>query len=139
MAPMLLAVSGALAIVSCQSSTPATRIEKNPVMYAGLPPAQQAAVRQGKVSVGMSQDAVFLAWGLPNSRPYVGEKDGKRVERWVYTVSQPVTVYNDGGAWGPTWGGYDYGWGGFSTAYVPENAATVVFENGKVISWESRR
>ncbi len=128
----------ALLFSSCQVATPASRIEENPVLFSSLPVEEKLLVQQGQIRAGMSTGAVFLAWGYPNSRPFVGEKDGKRLERWVYTRLEPVML-------APTWGGAC--WGprghchpsmGMDTAYVPRNTAEVVFEDGKVVSWEAR-
>ncbi len=128
----------ALLFSACQSPTPQTRIQENPAMYQSLSPADQALVSQGRIQEGMSPQAVFLAWGAPNSQPYVGQKGKTRVERWVYTRLQPVTVMNN---WpGPYWG--RYGWYydmGPDTAYIPRTTATVTFENEKVVSWEALR
>lgn len=127
-------------VTACQSPSPVSRIAENPVLYQSLSPSEQSLVQQGQICRGMSPEAVFLAWGRPNTKPYVGEKDGRRIERWVYTQERPVTIFTDN--WpAPYWGPYGgwYGGMGMSTAYVPENAASVLFENGKVVSWESRR
>ncbi len=142
MMPLAALLAMASTLVSCQTATPASRIEENPVMFASLPAEDQLLVQRGQIRTGMSQDAVFLAWGYPNSRPYVGEKEGRRTERWVYTRLTPVMVspgLHAGYGHGP------YGWRhryygmAADTAYVPQNAACVSFENGKVISWEALR
>lgn len=129
-----------LSPVSCRSATPATRIAENPVLFRSLPEAQQQLVQQGRIAEGMSQDAVFLAWGAPNTAPYVGQKNGKSVIRWVYTYNEPVPVTSN---WGPGWWGPYGGWYGpygidTGTAYIPRTAASVLFENNKVVSWEQR-
>ncbi len=139
-ASRLAFAAASLLLASCQVATPATRIEENPALFASLPEKDQALVRQGHIRAGMSPEAVFLAWGYPNSQPYTGEKDGKRVVRWVYTTLEPVMVSP---SWsGPYWG--PYGWtDGFNnmpdTAYIPRNTAYVMFENDKVVSWEARQ
>ncbi len=134
-----LAMAAAVLLFSaCQSATPQTRIQENPALYESLPHADQALVAQGRIRNGMSPQAVYLAWGAPNSQPYVGQTGKKRVERWVYTTLQPVTVMNN---WPhPYWG--RYGWYdamGPDTAYIPRTTATVTFENEKVVSWEALR
>lgn len=141
---VLLAVLAALSFTACQTATPATRIEENPVMFRALSAEQQLMVQQGRICKGMTKDAVFLAWGKPAGAPMVGEKDGKRFERWVYTVSRAVPVDGFGGCWyGDPWcrhGWGPYGWGpcgGMNVAYVPEQVASVTFENDRVTEWES--
>lgn len=131
----------ALLLVSCQSSTPASRIEENPVIFRALSPEQQLMVQQGRICKGMSKEAVFLAWGNPGSAPMRGEKAGKAYERWVYTRERAVPVDTFGGGWyGGPWGhrGWYEPYGGMSVMYVPEEAATVTFEQDKVTEWESR-
>lgn len=120
---------------SCQTPTPATRIAEYPAVFSSLPTEQQVLVRQGKICEGMSRDAVMLAWGKPEISPYVGQKNGKDIERWTYRGYQPVTVMSNAPypAWGP------YGWYGAypttSTAFIPRDVAFVEFVDGKVSSW----
>ncbi len=138
--PRLLLCVAALLLASCQVATPASRIENNPVLFAALPEKDKALVQRGEIRAGMSPEAVFLAWGYPNSQPFVGEKDGKCMVRWVYTRMEPVMVTPTWG--GPCWG--PYGWchshyGAPDTAYVPRNTAYVTFEDDKVVSWEARQ
>ena len=136
----LLALSAAaLFLESCQTATPMTRIDQNPVMFRQLPPAQQLLVQQGRICEGMTKDAVYLAWGNPNTPPVTGQQIGVAYEKWVYNVYQPVMVdsFSMGtGCWnGPHWcGGM-----GTSTAFVPKEAAWVMFQNNVVTSWESSR
>lgn len=127
----------AIGCFSCTNVTPLTRIEENPAMYHALPAEQQELVRQGRICNGMGQDAVFLAWGMPNSRPLMGQKGKKSFEKWVYNRMRPVMVarpypigFYGPGCWDPYWGS------GWDTAYVPEVYATVTFEKGKVTDWE---
>lgn len=136
----LMAGIAALALASCQTATPASRIEANPVMFRALSVEQQLMVQQGRICKGMTKDAVFLAWGKPASAPMVGEKDGRRFERWVYTITRAVPMDSFGGYWySDPW--YRHGWGpygGMNVAYVPEDVASVTFENDRVTEWESR-
>ncbi len=132
--------AASLLLASCQVATPASRIESNPVLFESLPEKDKPLVRQGQVRAGMSPEAVFLAWGYPNSQPFVGEKDGKRLVRWVYTRMEPVMVTSTWG--GPCWSPYGWHHGCYGmpdTAYVPRNTAYVTFENDKVVSWEAQR
>ena len=126
--------------VACQSPTPASRIAAHSAMFSQLPVAQQALVQQGKICEGMGEDAVFLAWGRPDSPPLVGQVNGKKIARWVYKGYEPVTVMNNSPypAWGP-YGWYGYNWPTTSTAYIPRNVAYVEFVNGKVTAWASSK
>jgi len=129
----------ALSLASCQSVTPANRIAANPQVFQSLPAQQKSLVQQGHICEGMSPEAVFLAWGYPNVAPFVGQKDGKTIVRWVYSQMEPVMVTPNwaGPYWGP-YGWYDPAYYGSSTAFVPRNTAYVTFENNKVVSWGSR-
>lgn len=127
---------------SCQTATPVSRISQNPVMYNMLSPEHQVLVQQGRICEGMTKDAVFLAWGNPNTPPVSGQQEGKAYEKWVYHVYQPVTVdsvsFGGGGCWhhGPWYTGSGIH---TSTAMVPTEAAWVMFENNVVTAWESRK
>ncbi len=135
----MVLLAAALLIASCQVATPASRIEQNPVLFESLPQADKALVQQGQIKVGMSPEAVFLAWGYPNTQPFVGEKGGKRLVRWVYSRMEPVMVTPVWG--GPCWGpcGWHHGYSAMAdTVFVPRNTAYVTFEDDKVVSWEAR-
>ncbi len=128
------------ALVSCQVASPAERIRENPVLFASLPVEDKLLVQNGQIRAGMSQNAVRLAWGLPNSTPLVGEQDGKCTERWVYLRYEPVMVsagVGTGFGHGPC--GWHHGCHGvgMNTATVPRQVAWVLFENGQVVAWES--
>lgn len=128
-----------MGLVSCSVVAPADRIRENPAMYHNLPSEQQTLVQQGRICNGMNQDAVFLAWGMPNDMPLVGQDGKTEFVKWVYTRMRPVMVSRPywGGFYGPgCWG--PYCGGGSDTAYVPEVCATVTFEKGKVTEWERR-
>ena len=130
---MAVVVLSGLALSSCQSSTPATRIAAHPAMFSSLPVAQQSLVKQGRLAEGMSRDAVFLAWGKPNSVPYQAYRDGKNIERWYYKGYDPVIVMNDDPML-PFYGGY-YPYYSTSTMFVPYTTAYVEFVNGRLKSW----
>ena len=88
---------------------------------------------------GMSKHAVFLAWGYPNTQPFVGKENGKSMTRWVYTRLEPFArqVFWGGSEWLP------YGW--YSANYVngsfcfPQDAAYVRFIDDKVVSWSKEK
>lgn len=148
---LCLAVTAAVLFVQC-SSTPQTRIEKNPQMFAKLSPKERHLVTHGLISEGMSRDAVFLAWGRPDSVS-VGVDRGRESESWTYEGQRPVRSMSMGmglgfGGWGPYgYGGWGpYGFGGFpywnngtSVSYVPYTAGVADFVGGKVTSWKSTK
>lgn len=132
----------AVFLVGCQVATPSSRIAENPVLYQSLSPEHRLLVQQGRICNGMNKSAVFLAWGYPAGSPVTGEKESKRFERWVYVRNRAVPVDTFGGWHHGCWhhpGLYDDFGMGSGVVYVPEEVASVTFENEKVTEWESRR
>lgn len=73
--------ASALILTSC--STTETRISNHPDIFQTLSPQDQALVREGKIREGMSNDAVWLAWGTPDQKA-TGRARGRPVETWIY-------------------------------------------------------
>jgi hypothetical protein len=90
-----LAALAVLALALSGCSTVESRIEKNPAVFAALPAAEQALVREGKIREGMSREAVGIAWGRPDDRT-LGSRDGQTFEEWIYLTysSYPVARYD---------------------------------------------
>lgn len=129
-----------LLLGACQTVTPQSRIEQNPVMFGMLSPEHKLMVQQGRICEGMTRDAVYLSWGNPNTDPVIGQQDGKSYEKWVYYVYKPVMVDSIGfgaGCWHH--GAWHGGGMSTSTAMVPQEAAWVIFQNNIVTAWESRK
>ncbi len=101
---MLMAACAALFLVSC--STTQTRIADHPQIYQSLRANDQALVARGQIRNGLSQDAVFLAWGQPDQRT-TANVHGAPAETWIYLdTTGDVRPY-------PHFGyGYGYGFGG---------------------------
>jgi len=99
----------ALFLFGC--STVGTRIEKNQASYDQLSPKDKSLVSQGKISTGMSQMAVYIAWGQPQQKAS-GIVHNTPTETWVYTVT--TSAYGPYG-YGPYWNG-PYGYGGWGYA-----------------------
>jgi hypothetical protein len=100
----LAAALSALALAGC--STPATRIQKAPEVFAKYTPQQQDLIKQGKVAIGFDTDAVKLALGDPDRVRVRRTADGNS-EIWSY-----VTYDMDDGF--PLYRGYYhryYAWG----------------------------
>jgi hypothetical protein len=140
---ILSAVSAALLFASCAPSTPQARIQKHPEKFEALGANDRALVEQGQLARGMSTDAVFLAWGAPDS-VFQGSKAGKSTERWDYAGSRPVysTSAFGGHGFGP-FGRYGH-WNpghrfGPDVVYVPYRIASVWFVNSRVDAWERAR
>lgn len=139
------ALLGAAALLaSCATVTsPEARIAAEPALFDQLPDKHQELARQGRVTEGMSKDAVYLAWGRPHETKE-SSRDGKSRETWVYYGSEAIPVRTVGlsvgygdychGRYGG-WGGpfYDVGYGYDRRDYV---AAKVEFDKGRVVYWE---
>lgn len=109
----------ALVLAGC--STPESRIKHNPELFASIPPAEQALIKQGRIAVGFTPDMVKLALGEPDIIARKIDRTGT-AEIWRYRGYD----YNDGyygGYWGagPYWGwGGRYGyWGAYYGGWGP--------------------
>ena len=101
----------------------------------------------------MTRDAVFLAWGRPDSVA-VGVSRGRESESWTYEGQRPVRSMSLGmglgfgsyggfgpygyGGWGPYgFGGFPYYGGGSAVTYIPYTSGVAEFVGGRVVSWKS--
>src|SRR5712691_3850863 len=151
-------VASALILASC--STTETRISGHPEIYQTLSPRDQTLVSQGHIRAGMSQNAVWLAWGSPD-RKIMGNMRGRLTETWIY-VNYTTAPYGYGYPYGPYGYGYGYGFGSvavfrthhhrsfvffgdpfydpFYYSYIlpsiPVPYKTVTFANGRVVSFQ---
>ncbi len=152
---VLLAGLAASALFLSGCSTVSSRIEENRAGFERLSPNDQALVTQGKIRGGMSQDAVYFAWGRPQQRA-VGEVHGVSTETWVYLISTTVPTYGYAGGFyggfaGPV--GYYGRHGGrryygaiydpfYDPFYYPfpqtitQPVKTVSFQRGRVIAFQ---
>lgn len=78
-----IALLGALLLAAC--STPAARIKRNQALFDGLPPPEQALIREGKVGLGFTPEMVRLAVGDPDQRWIRTDAKGTS-EIWSYTA-----------------------------------------------------
>lgn len=78
---LLAAALAMLLLAAC--STPARRARQRPGAFAQLPPRDQKLVLRGRVRTGLSQDAVYIAWGAP-SRRFENGQAAPVVETWIY-------------------------------------------------------
>lgn len=97
--------TGALVLAGC--STIGSRIDENRASFEQLPPQEKALISQGKISGGMSQQAVYIGWGQPQQKA-TGLVRGVPTETWVYTLTTA--------AYGPGYGYGGFGYGGFGYA-----------------------
>lgn len=145
-----LGLIAALLLSQC-AVTPQTRIDNNPQMFAQLSAKDRQLVTSGVIREGMTRDAVFLAWGRPDSVTH-GTNRGRATDLWTYIGQRPVSTMNMSmgmgwgyggwgyGGWGPYgWGGNPYWGGGPSVTYIPYTAGVVEFSNGRVVRWTATR
>jgi hypothetical protein len=155
--PFGIAIS-ALIVASC--STTETRISEHPEIYQTLSRSDQALVSQGQIRAGMSQNAVWLAWGSPD-RKIVGNMRGHTTETWIYVnyTTYPYPYYGPGYGYGYGFGFTSVGFVGrhhhggrsfvffgdpfynpFFYSYIPPSIPypykTTTFSNGRVVSFQ---
>jgi hypothetical protein len=152
----LTLVLSASAFVLTSCSTTETRISEHPEIFQTLSPRDQELVKAGKIREGMSQNAVWLAWGTPDQKA-TGVAGGHPVETWIYNeyyyanapYPYPYGPFGYGGYFGGRvifhhHGGHRFAIIGdpffdpFYYSYIPPRVAypskTVTFSNGRVIS-----
>ena len=152
------AAVSALITTSCETTE--NRISKNPQIYQGLSGNDQAMVSRGQIRSGMSQNAVWLAWGSPE-RKITGNMRGHETQTWIYITYEtaPYPYWGPYGPWGWGYGfgpglafvrthhhGYGYVFFGdpfydpFYYAYIPPSIPVpykiVTFVNGRVVSFQ---
>jgi len=128
--------AGALLLAGC--STPQTRIQKNPEIFARLTSTQQEMIRHGQVALGFDQEMVKLALGDPDRILQRTDENGSS-EIWSY-----VTYEGYGGTMlYRGWYHRYYRWGDPLFPYYMDYPARqerehfrVVFKDGKVTSIE---
>lgn len=79
----VILLAGVLALTGCKSSTVATRKAERAEAYNTMSAEQRNLVDQGQIKVGMSEDAVYIAWGKP-SQVITSEDSNGRVNTWLY-------------------------------------------------------
>lgn len=68
---------------SSTQSTVDTRRNEKAAAYAALSAEQRTLVDEGQIKVGMSEDAVYIAWGEPAQR-LLNEDANGRTTTWLY-------------------------------------------------------
>jgi hypothetical protein len=134
---VLALVGGFLVLAGC--TTPETRIKKNPEAFSRLTPAQQQAIREGRVELGFDMEMVKLALGDPDRMRERVDKNG-RSEVWEYVTyasSDGAILYR---------GWYHRGWRDPMFPYYLDYGTRreiardrVVFREGKVESFEREK
>jgi hypothetical protein len=114
-----------LVLAGCATSTVMSRKQERYAAYQALTPEMRGLVDQGQIKVGMTMDAVYIAWG-PAGRVLQGENEGGKTTTWVYYGGYVQEVRY----WGYRNLHYDY----YPATYV---RAQAVFVNGVLKSWQT--
>src|ERR1700733_14323023 len=80
---LLMLVGGFVLLTGC--STPETRINQNPEVFARLTPQQQQLIKDGKVAIGFDMPMVKLALGDPDHVKVRTDAQGES-EIWRYVT-----------------------------------------------------
>ncbi len=118
----------ALALLTgCATSSIESRRRERASGYASLTPEMKTLVDQGQIRRGMTQDAVYIAWGKPSQMLQQEDQRGlvvfwlyhggwlEETRYWTYHSRAPVTDYQP-------------------RTYV---SAEITFLNGVVDSWRT--
>lgn len=112
------------------------RTERYPA-YTALAPEFKTLVDQGQIKVGMSEDAVYIAWGPP-AEILKSETEQGAITKWLYYG----TYLEEQRYWTGSRGGYGRGFPSerLEFDYIPRDyvSAEIVFSNGVVKSWTMR-
>lgn len=71
-------------LVGCASSTVVSRKKERAAAYGALAAEEKELVDQGQIKVGMTQDAVYIAWGPP-AEILQSESASGRNTTWLYS------------------------------------------------------
>jgi len=116
--------------------------------YTALKPEFQQLADQGRIIVGMPNDAVYIAWGKP-SEVIRGQSANGATETWRYygTCARPYQYWDYGpfdrrnpsfvGTHGSEYENYNYPVPHLENDYYPQRylRAEVTFQNGIVEDW----
>jgi hypothetical protein len=130
--------AGALVLTSC--STIESRISEHPEIYRNLSSRDQSLVNQGQIRYGMSRNAVWLAWGSPDSK-VIGNMRGRSTETWIYVYYAHPYYYAYYGPYGPGFGlfgdpFYDPFYYSMIPPSIPYPYKVVTFSNSRVVSFQ---
>ena len=137
MKPLLILALAAALFTGCATSTIESRKQERYGAYSQLSVEQRAAVDAGQLKVGMSKDAVYIAWGKPH-QVLTSESSTGRHEVWIY-----METYLQGYSyWGfrPYCGPYHYHSGPYlyyDYTPVAYAKAEVIFEKEAVKQWRT--
>jgi hypothetical protein len=128
---------GAILLAGCVTSTVEKRRTERWGAYSSLTEEHKALVDQGEIEAGMSEDAVYIAWGEASQVLRSGDRKGN-VTTWLYEGTTHDTHYR--------WRTYqltrDDGTRYLDRRMVPITefrdyvSAKLVFQKGELERWE---
>jgi hypothetical protein len=80
---LIILLLGVFCFSGCNTSTVASRRKERTAAYTALPPEDRALVDQGQIKIGMTEDAVYIAWGKPQEVLQSEDARGRQVV-WLY-------------------------------------------------------
>lgn len=127
-------LAGLLLLAGCATSTVQSRKADNILDYNAFSSEVRELVDRGQIKVGMTTNAVFIAWGRP-SKILTEESADRLITAWLYhgtwVESIPYWSYTPS-RYG--WGTYDHRVLPYARIYV---RAEVVFQDDHVIRWRT--
>jgi hypothetical protein len=125
-------------LTGCAHNTLEHRRQERYGAYSALPEESRQLVDTGQIKVGMSSDAVYIAWGKPAQVVSSESSDGGSTT-WYYhdthLESRPFWTYS----YYDRYGRYSYGPPLFTQHYDVRAyiRAEVVFQDGRVKEWRT--
>jgi hypothetical protein len=134
-----LLLAGLMGLAAC--STPQSRIERSPELFASLPAADQQTIKEGRVALGFTPEMARLALGDPDRVTTKTDASGTS-EVWRYT-----TYESDDGVY--LYRGYYHRFHGFGDPFFPyylnypsrrdRDYLKITFTGGRIASIEENR
>lgn len=122
-------IYGILLMAGCSTTNSIeSRKTERSAAYASLSPEMKSLVDKGQVKAGMTQDAVFIAWGAPAQILQSGNQNGEATT-WIYRGGYLEETRYWSGRRSPQLE-HDYQ----PRTYV---SAEIIFEDGKVKQWRT--
>ena len=92
MTRMILLTVGLCLLAGCATTTVEGRRKERAGAYQALSADHRKLVDQGDIAAGMSEDAVYIAWGKPDQILRSGDKSGVKIT-WLYEGTTTDTHY----------------------------------------------
>lgn len=138
------ALSGLLLLTGCVS-TPQSRVDENPDLFAKFTAEQKETILKGEVDLGFTPEMVMLSAGVPDRKAKKRSSKGT-FEVWTYFKYSPRSIHGYGGygryySYSPYYRGYyrNSYWGDHVVVErhgEREKDLVVEFQDGEIVSFE---